>query len=132
MAEQHSDLGTYRYTFKEGIRMDEVKDSLFMAAMAAESLHGRSQVHLDASFCLNEADRTCLIGAGTPVGQDIARIFTGYLEKEFGEQAFQIERRHRQLSDQEAEEVYGAVADVLQSLLKEQRQQGTEVADDRS
>jgi hypothetical protein len=82
----------YRYTFGEGIPPKDAKEALMLATMAAESLHGRSGVHLDASFHLNEARRTCVVDAGTDVGRDIARIFTGYLTREFGEGAFRVER----------------------------------------
>jgi hypothetical protein len=90
---------TYRYTFQDEMRMTDVKESLLLATMAAESLHGRSRVHLDASFNLDEAGRTCVIDAGTEVGQDIARIFTGYLTREFGEDAFQVERAPKGLEE---------------------------------
>jgi hypothetical protein len=92
-------VSTYRYTFRDEIKISDVKESLLLAAMAAESLHGRSRVHLDASFHLDEAGRTCVIDAGTEVGQDIAGIFTGYLTREFGEDAFQLERAPKGLEE---------------------------------
>lgn len=85
-------VGTYRFTFEYRVSMDAVRESLLLAAMAAESLHGRSGVHLDATFHMDEETRTCVIDAGTEVGRDIARIFTGYLSREFGEGAYRVER----------------------------------------
>ncbi len=82
----------YRYRFDEKTPLAEVRDSLFLAAFSAEGLHGRSQVRLDAAFRLDEKERACVIDAATPVGRSIAQIFTGLLTREFGEDAFTVER----------------------------------------
>ncbi len=84
--------GTYSYHFDESVPISDVGETLLLAVLAAESIHGRARVQLDASFRLDETGRTCVVDAGTDVGRDIARIFTGYLTSEFGEQAFQVER----------------------------------------
>ena len=39
-----------------------------------------------------EKKRACVVDAGTEVGRHIARIFTGFLTREFGEEAFKVER----------------------------------------
>ena len=49
-------------------------------------------VRLDASFCLDPTKRTCVVDGATEVGQAIARIFTGFLIREFGEEDFRVER----------------------------------------
>jgi len=82
----------YRYTFKPEIPVQQIGDSLFLAVFASEGLHGRAQVRLDAAFFLDEKNRTCVVDATTPVGQSIAQIFTGFLAREFGEDAFTVER----------------------------------------
>ena len=61
--------------------------------MATEALHGRSRVNLDAKFWLDEKQRVCEVDANDQVGRDIARIFTGFLTREFGEKAFTVERK---------------------------------------
>ena len=83
---------SYRYTFGDELSAEEIEDSLLLAVMAAESLHGRSQVRLDAAFHLNLKKRTCLVHADTEVGRHVARLFTGFLTREFGETAFAVER----------------------------------------
>jgi len=80
----------YRYTFKRHVDIDDVQDSLTLAVLSAEELHGRAQTRLDASFHLDRQRRTCTIDASTPVGQDVAKLFTGYLAREFGENAFRV------------------------------------------
>ena len=82
----------YRYQLTDGVPFQDVQETLLLAVLATESLHGCSQVRLDASFCLDEDRRACVIDAGTPVGRDLARIFTGFLRREFGEEAFRVER----------------------------------------
>ena len=82
----------YRYRFAEQIPMRDAQDSMVLAVIAAESLHGRSQVRLDTAFQFNEQKRHCDISAGTDVGRQVAQIFTGFLAQEFGEEAFRVER----------------------------------------
>lgn len=82
----------YRYRFDDRVSFRDVEDLLSLAALATESIHGRSQVRLDASFVLDADSRCCLVDAGTPVGQDIARIFLGFLSQDLGEEAFRVER----------------------------------------
>ena len=84
---------TYVYTFRAELPMEEVQDSLTLATMAAESLHGRSRVRLEARFVLEPGQHTCRIEAATPVGQDLASIFTGLLARQFGEEGFSVEAR---------------------------------------
>jgi len=82
----------YRYTFIPSLSMGDIEASLFLALLAAESLHGRSQVRLDASFSLSRKKHSCIIDATTEVGRSITRIFTGFLTREFGEAAFTVKR----------------------------------------
>ncbi len=80
----------YEYRFVGTTPMRDVRDTLLLSVIAAEALHGRSEVNLDAKFRLDEKRRICEVGADNPVGQDIAKIFTGLLTKEFGEGAFKV------------------------------------------
>ena len=85
----------YRYEFSFDISLQKVEESLALSVLTAESLHGSPQVRLDASFCVDREKRACIVDAGTEVGCDIARIFTGYLTREFGEGAFKVKRLKR-------------------------------------
>lgn len=82
----------YRYEFRPEVPLDEVEASLMLAFLATESLHGESQVRLDASHNLDHERRVCVIDARTRVGRDINRLFVGFLRHEFGEDSFSIER----------------------------------------
>lgn len=91
----------YRYSFSNKLDIQDIEDSLFLAVFAAECLHGRSRIRLDASFKLEKKKRSCLIDAGTEVGCCIARIFTGFLIREFSEANFRVERLDDALKNKE-------------------------------
>jgi hypothetical protein len=82
----------YRYVFKPDAALDEVETSLLLAILSTESLHGEAQVRLDASHFFDSERRACVIDAGTPVGRDLNRLFVGFVRREFGEDAFRVER----------------------------------------
>ncbi len=82
----------YRYAFSPGVPIEEVEASLLLAVLATSSLHGEAQTRLDAAHYLDTAERACVIDAGTPVGRDLNRLFTGFLTREFGAEAFFVER----------------------------------------
>ena len=82
----------YKYEFPPDLSIQEVERSLALSVLTTESLHGRSQVRMDASFFVDTEKHACVIDADTEVGRDIARIFTGYLTREFGENAFRVKR----------------------------------------
>ena len=80
----------YRYTFPPEVSLDEVEASMVLAEWGVESLHGESQVRLDASHRLDVDKRAWVIDAGTLVGRDLNRLFVGYLRREFAG-AFHVE-----------------------------------------
>ena len=83
---------TYRYQFSPDVALKEVEDSLLLSVLAVECMHGRSHLRLDAKFNLDKKKRSCVIDAGTEVGRNIAKIFTGFITRQFGEEAFKVER----------------------------------------
>ena len=82
----------YRYIFSEEVPTEDIESSVVLAIMAVESLHGESQVRLDAAHYLYAPSRTCVIDAGTTVGRDLNRLFIGFIRREFGEDSFKVER----------------------------------------
>ena len=81
----------FRYVFDPSVPMEEIEASLVLAIMATESLHGQSDVRLDAAHAFDAAKRTCVIDADTQVGWNLNRLFVGFLSREFGEDSFQVE-----------------------------------------
>ena len=45
-----------------------------------------------AAPALDAESRTCVIDAGTAVGFDLNRLFVGFVRREFGEDAFRVQR----------------------------------------
>lgn len=84
--------GTYIYKFSPKANMRDVEEALLLAAAAAEGLHGRSRLQLEASFRCDPAAQTAEIEAGSEVGESLARIFTGLLTTTIGEPAFSVAR----------------------------------------
>lgn len=90
----------YRYRFTAEVPIGDVGASFLLAFLATESLHGETQVRLDAAHSLNHRRRSCMINVQSRVGRDISRIFTGFLRHEFGEDAFSIKRQQRHIETQ--------------------------------
>ena len=82
----------YRYRFSESVSPRDLEETLLLAVLAAECLHGASRVRLDAAYSLDEDARACVIDASTVVGRDVSHLFTGFAAREFGEDAFSVER----------------------------------------
>lgn len=82
----------YRYLFDANVPMDEIEASLLLTGMAIESLYGPADIRLDGGYYLDAEKRVCVIEASTPVGRDFARIFVGFLTREFSSEAFTVER----------------------------------------
>jgi len=82
----------YQFNFKPDVPFEEIDSTLVLATLAAECIHGRTQIHLDASFQAHRKDNFCWVNADSEVGKHIAQIFTGLIVRLFGEQSFKIER----------------------------------------
>lgn len=80
----------YVFTFKDSVPMAEVEETLLMAVVAAEGVHGRARVRLDATYTTSAESRTCKVSADNDVGQAMAKIFTELLVLEIGEDAFDV------------------------------------------
>jgi len=75
--------------------MQDVEESLLLAVLAAECLYGEARVRLDAGYSISEEKHALVVDAGTDIGRSINRIFTGFVTREFGEDAFKVERLKR-------------------------------------
>jgi len=82
----------YRYVFQAVIPALEIESTLVLALFAVEALHGESQTRLDAGHAFDRRMRVVVIDAATPVGRDFNRVFIGFVTREFGPEAFRVER----------------------------------------
>jgi hypothetical protein len=81
-----------RFDFETCVSMEEVEGTLELAQIAAESLHGRGRVELEASCETDVPERSVLIDARSDAGRTLALIFLGYVRREFGGSAFKMKR----------------------------------------
>ena len=82
----------FKYAFTDQASMTDVEAAFLLAIFAVESLHGESETRLLAEHAMDSEKRTCVIDAGTDVGQDLNRLFVGFLTREFGPDSFRVER----------------------------------------
>ena len=93
----------YRFHFEPRVSLAEAEMSLHLAMFAIEGLIGRARVRLSARYYIDEHDQTIVVNACKSVGRMIARVFTGLLLREFGEDAFSVERINQDFVPQTVE-----------------------------
>ena len=74
----------YKFTFDDSVAMDDIERVLVLSAIPVESIHGESAMLVDGRFAVNKRRRTCLIDAESQLGNDLARVFTGFLNMSAG------------------------------------------------
>jgi hypothetical protein len=79
------------FRFESSVAMGDVEATLTLSKLAAASLHGDDRVRLQARARIDHPGRACEIDMSSAVGQDLALIFGGYVRREFGDAAVQIE-----------------------------------------
>lgn len=87
---------SYVFTFPESTDMQQIEESLLLATMSAEGLHGRTRIQLEASYSLDSEERKAVVGAESEVGEAIARIFAALLSLTVGESGFQVQSNRRE------------------------------------
>jgi len=83
---------TVQFRFGSGISMREVKGTLQLARLAAESLHGEERMRLEATYAIDDAANIVEIDIDSEVGRTLAIVFAGYVRREFGDGAVHMER----------------------------------------
>jgi hypothetical protein len=79
-----------QFTFDESVAMSEVAGTLALARLAAESLHGRERLEMEASASVDEQSRCVRISGASEVARSLAVIFLGYARHEFGTNAVRV------------------------------------------
>lgn len=80
------------FDFDPETSLSDAEMTLHLAMFAVEGVLGRARVRLDAEYVLDEEAHAIVIDGGTEVGELLARVFTGLLLREFGEDAFTVRR----------------------------------------
>ena len=82
----------YRYRFAERVALRDAGDTLLLAVLAVEGLFGAARVRMDFAFATDEAIRVIVVDASTDVGLAVNGIFTAFVSREFGPDAFCVKR----------------------------------------
>jgi hypothetical protein len=81
-----------RFTFDPSIPLEDIAASLLLARWATEALHGEPVVVLEARHTLDAEKHECIVEALSAAGRDLARLFLGFLRREFAPSLFRVER----------------------------------------
>ena len=82
----------FRFSFSDDVPLDEAEMTLQLATFAAEGLFGMARVRIDFGYHVDAARRAILVDGTTEVGATVVRVFVGLLLREFGDDAFRVER----------------------------------------
>jgi hypothetical protein len=96
----------FRYSFADKVPMQDIQDTLALAVLACEALHGEAGVRLETESGVDLNSRTCTIRGATEVGRDLNRMFAGLLACEYGPTAFDV------VSEQRTRRVRSAVSEA--------------------
>jgi hypothetical protein len=96
------DRNVLRYAFVPSVRMQDVEETLLLAMLAVESLHGEDRVRLETQFSVDQANSTVIIDATSDLGRTLALLFGGYARREFGAGAFLMQHVKRPKTPQPA------------------------------
>lgn len=84
----------YRFSFSPELPAPSIAAALLLATIAVRGLHGEAQTRLDLAQAIEVSGPDVAIEATTVVGRDLAKVFTAFLVRQFGGDAFRIERIH--------------------------------------
>ena len=82
----------YHFRLDSDIPIEEIEDTLMLALVAVNSLHGLTRVRLDCQFVLDKKRRHVLVDGNTTVGRCFALLLAGYIDYAFGEHRFRFRR----------------------------------------
>lgn len=99
----------YRFDFRRGVDLREVRRLLERARLAVEILHGPEATALDGARRFDACAGRCIIDGRGAAGRDLARLFAGFNSRLFGERAFKVLRLagnfHDAVAESDAEEI---------------------------
>lgn len=85
-------VNVFRFTLDASVQVEEAEMSLHLAMFAVEGLVGAARIRLDVSYHVDEPRRVIIVDGTNDVAGAVVRVFTNLLMREFGEDAFRVER----------------------------------------
>ncbi len=86
-----------RFTFSQEIEREVIETHLALAIVVAECMYGQARVRLNAAYLISNDGKQAAIDVSNEVGEHIARLFTGLIIRELGEEGFVVERLPKQM-----------------------------------
>lgn len=90
----------YRFEIDKGVLLEDVQESLQLAIVALQGIYGDARVRVDATWHVDESRRLITIDSSTDIGSILVCIFTEFLLREFGDDAFDVRRIQQNASKQ--------------------------------
>jgi len=82
----------YRFEFSESMDVDKAKQSLVLALILTEILHGETAAQLGATYQFEADRRECRVYVEGTVGRHFNLLVTGLLNLRFGADSFRLVR----------------------------------------
>ena len=83
---------TYRFTLAKGGSRKELQALLLLAVRETELVFGRAQRKLETDYRMAGAKPACTVEGGSECGEYLAKLLSGFLIKQVGENGFRVER----------------------------------------
>src|SRR5258708_21503580 len=83
---------TYRFALAKGGSRKVLQALLVMAVKETELIFGRARRKIETNFRLSAKKPICTIEGGTECGEHLAKLLSGFLIKQVGEDGFRVER----------------------------------------
>jgi hypothetical protein len=86
----------YRFTvIKKGTGTELLKALVLLAVKETELIFGRARRKLETNYQLSRVKAVCTIEGGTECGEHLAKLLSGFLIKQVGEEGFRVNRLTR-------------------------------------
>src|SRR5436309_1170649 len=93
---ERASKNVYRFTvLKKGAAPDLLKALVTLAVKETELVFGRARRKLETSCEVSPKRLVCRLEGGTECGEHLARLVSGFLIKQLGEEGFRVERLSR-------------------------------------
>lgn len=87
----------YKFSVPKGrANVDILQAILTLAVKETEIIYGRAKLKLETDYKLELKRPACLIEGGTECGEHLAKLMSGFLIKQFGENGFRVARLTKQ------------------------------------
>jgi hypothetical protein len=89
---ERNEAVVYRFTLAKGGSRKELEALLLLAVRETELVFGRAQRKLETDYRLSRSKAACTIEGGSECGEYLAKLLSGFLIKQVGEDGFRVER----------------------------------------